>query len=216
MPEHYFLFDLDSTVTRTAILPRLAGLIGMEHKMAEITERTMQGELPFEESFRLRVELLRQIPLADARKVAEETPVNEALVEWMHAHKERCFLATGHLDVWIEPLLCRLQMEGHCFSSKAAVKNGYIDTISYLLNKDEIIPHFPVPVIAVGNGSNDAGMLRQAKTGIAYGGSRRIAPLTQKNALYSVYDETQLCTLLTELSGTVPVKPSIDIFSPVF
>lgn len=216
MPEHYFLLNLDSTVTRAAILPRLAALIGMEQKMAEITERMMQGELPFEESFRLQTELLRPIPLEEAQKAVEETPINEALAEWLQAHNSRCFLATELLDVWIEPLLCRLQMQGRCFSSKATVKNGYIDTISYLLNKDEIIPHFPVPVIAVGNGDSDAGMLQQAKKSIAYGGARRIAPRAQENALYSVYDEAQLCCLLNELSGTMPRKTALDIFSPVF
>ena len=51
MSDYIFLFDLDATITRKEILPELAGKLRKEAEMKELTERTMQGEIPFERSF---------------------------------------------------------------------------------------------------------------------------------------------------------------------
>lgn len=216
MQESYFLFDLDSTITLTEILPLLAEQIGLDEKMTEITDQALRGRLPFEESFRLQVELLRQLPINTAQQIISKVPVNEQLAGWIRDHKEQCFIATEHPDVWIEPLLARLHMEGRCFSSKTVVQNGYIEKIAYYLNKDEIIPHFPCPVVAVGDGANDAGMIRLANIGIGFGGVRPIAPAVRDCADYSVFEEKQLCHLLDELYPAKPVSTAVDIFSAVF
>ena len=96
MQEPYFIFDLDSTVTQEELLPLLARQIGMEEKSTEITEQARRGLLPFEESFRLQIELLRQIPVEEAQKTAGEIALNDRLAAWIRTHRERCFLATEH------------------------------------------------------------------------------------------------------------------------
>ena len=205
MQEPYFIFDLDSTVTQEELLPLLARQIGMEEKSTEITEQARRGLLPFEESFRLQIELLRQIPVEDAQKIAGEIALNDRLVALIRAHRERCFLATENPDVWTQTLLQRLQMEGRCFSSKTIMRNGYIDRISYYLNKKEIVGHFPTPLVAVGDGASDAEMLHLASVGIGFGGSRPIAPAARDNADYCVFDEQQLCALLDHLACPQPI-----------
>lgn len=205
MQEPYFIFDLDSTVTQEELLPLLARQIGMEEKSSQITEQARRGLLPFEESFRLQFELLRQIPVEEAQKVAAEIVLNDRLAAWIRVHREHCFLATEHPDVWTLPLLRRLQMEGRCFSSKTITRNGYIDRISYYLNKKEIVGHFPTPVVAIGDGASDAEMLQLASTGIGFGGSRPIAPAARDSADYCVFDEPQLCALLDHLASPQPV-----------
>lgn len=205
MLEPYFIFDLDSTITQEEILPLLARQIGLEEKSSEITEQARRGLLPFEESYQLQIELLRQISIEEAQNIIREIPVNDHLAYWIRSHREHCFIATEHPDVWTLPLLKRLHMEERCFSSKTVTRNGYIDCISFYLDKKEIIGHFPTPVVAVGDGASDAEMLRLATTGIGFGGSRSIAPAARDNADYCVFDEQQLCALLDHLACPQPV-----------
>lgn len=200
MQEPYFLFDLDAAVTQTQLLPFLARLIGMEEKSAQITEQTRRGLLPFEESFRLQAELLRQIPIEQVQKQLQKAPLNKRLVSWICAHRESCFLATELPDVWVEPLLPRLGLEGRCFSSKTVLKDGYIEQISYYLRKEEIPLHFPAPVIAVGNGAGGAEMLRLAQVGIGFGASYPVSDAVRDCADCLVFDEDELCRLLDRLS----------------
>ena len=61
MSDYVFLFDLDSTVTKKEILPEISVLINKEKEIREVTESTMKGEIPFEESFQRRVKILSQI-----------------------------------------------------------------------------------------------------------------------------------------------------------
>ena len=58
MNNRVFLFDLDATVTKVEILPALAEQVGKAKQIAELTERTMHGELPFKSSFLMRVDIL--------------------------------------------------------------------------------------------------------------------------------------------------------------
>lgn len=200
MQEPYFIFDLDATVTQTQLLPFLARLIGMEEKSAQIAEQTRRGLLPFEESFRLQAELLRQLPIEQVQRQMQMAPLNERLADWIFAHRESCFLATELPDVWVEPLLPRLGLEGRCFSSKTVIKDGYIEQISYYLRKEEIPVHFPAPVIAVGNGAGGAEMLRLAQMGVGFATLCPVSDAVRDCADCLVFDEDQLCSLLDHLS----------------
>ena len=62
MSSLFFLFDLDSTITKQEILPTVSKMVSKEKEMRELTEKTMQGELPFKESFLQRVDILKNIP----------------------------------------------------------------------------------------------------------------------------------------------------------
>ncbi len=196
MNQYQFLLDLDSTVTRTEILPEIARSIGLFDKIGEITERTMNGDLPFEESFRLRVELLREIPVEEAGRIAAEIPLNEPLYEFIRENRERCHIVTGNLDVWIEGLLRKIGMQHRCFCSRALVRDGKVERIASLLNKADAVRRIDLPVVAVGDGSNDAGMIESADVGIAFGAERRAADSVLEKADFAAYGEEELCMLL--------------------
>ena len=68
-----FCFDLDGTVIRGEILPHLARLIDLTDEMQLLTTLTMQGFIPFEHSFRLRVKLLSEIPISTAQEMVCRT-----------------------------------------------------------------------------------------------------------------------------------------------
>lgn len=56
-----FVFDMDSTLIYQEVIELIAAYANIEDKVAEITERAMNGELDFKESLMERVSLLRGI-----------------------------------------------------------------------------------------------------------------------------------------------------------
>lgn len=199
MSEYIFLFDLDATITKVEILPEIARKIHKEKEMRELTELTMQGELPFEHSFLERVELLKNIPVSDVAKMIEEVPVNEKMAAFIRENAERCYVVTGNLDVWIDGLMEKLGMKGHCLCSHAIVENNRITKVEYVIDKMKAISVFNKPLVAIGDGNNDAEMIGIAEIGIGFGGVRDIAPAVLQSATHLTYSEDKLCQFLKQL-----------------
>lgn len=101
MSDYIFLFDLDSTITAREILPEISRTVGKEKEMREITEKTMQGIVPFKESFLRRVELLKDIPVTEVNQMVAEIPLNEHIAEFVRENHDRCYGGygkSGYLD----------------------------------------------------------------------------------------------------------------------
>lgn len=200
MNNRVFLFDLDATVTKEEILPALAEQVGLLEEMQEMTEKTMRGEIPFQSSFLARVEMLKTIRVSRVAEIVEKTPLNEELAQFIHAHASRCYIVTGNIDVWIEELIKRIGLPmSHCYCSSASVSDDYIVSVNSVVDKEKIVKQFVVPVVAVGDGSNDAEMVRLADVGIGYGGVRPVAYSLMCNATHVICDEHRLCSFLHTL-----------------
>lgn len=200
MSNRVFLFDLDATVTKAEILPSLAEQVGLLSEMQEMTEKTMRGEIPFQSSFLARVEMLKSIPVSRVAEIVEKTPLNEELVRFIETHKNRCYIVTGNIDVWIERLIQRIGLPmSHCYCSTASVVDDRIVSVNSVADKEKIAKQFVVPIVAVGDGSNDAEMIRLADVGIGYGGVRPVAYSLMCNATHVICDEHRLCTFLNTL-----------------
>lgn len=200
MNNRLFLFDLDATITKVEILPALAEQVGMAEQIAELTEKTMRGELPFQSSFLMRVDMLKSIPVSKVSEIVAQTPLNEKLVAFISEHKERCYIVTGNLDVWIEELVKKIGLPmTHCYCSAASVENDTLVRVNSVLDKALVVQQFVQPVVAVGDGSNDADMVQLAEVGIGFGGVRPIAYSLMSNATHAVYDEDRLCEFLRTL-----------------
>lgn len=200
MNRRIFLFDLDATVTKTEILPALAAQVGMQTEMQEMTEKTMRGEIPFQSSFLNRVEMLKTIPVSTVANIVEKTPLNDKVVQFIREHAERCYIVTGNIDVWIEKLIKKIGLPmTHCYCSTASVENDAIVTVNSVVDKEKVVKQFVVPVVAVGDGSNDAEMIGLAEVGIGYGGVRPVAFSLMCNATHVIYDEQRLYEFLCTL-----------------
>lgn len=200
MNNKVFLFDLDATVTKEEILPALAEQVGLLEEMREMTEKTMRGEIPFQSSFLARVEMLKTIPVSRVAEIVEKTPLNEELSQFIRTHASRCYIVTGNIDVWIEKLIKRIGLPmSHCYCSSASVSDDYIISVNSVVDKEKIAKQFVVPVVAVGDGSNDAEMVRLADVGIGYGGVRPVAYSLMCNATHVICNEHRLCSFLHTL-----------------
>lgn len=199
MSNYIFLFDLDSTITRQEILPTIAKKVGIYERMCSLTESTMRGEVPFKQSFLQRVDLLKDIPVSEISEKISQIILNEKLVSFIKENRNRCYIVTGNLDVWIEKLVSNMGMERNTFCSKAVEKDGFIQDVFSIIDKNAVISQMVLPFVAVGDGNNDAEMIEAAEVGIGYGGVRDIAPAVLACADHAIYDEDILVSFLERL-----------------
>lgn len=197
--DYIFLFDLDSTITKQEILPTIAAKLGKEEEMRNLTEEAMIGSIPFRDSFLSRVDLLKGVPVSEVSAAIAEIPVHERLCEFMRQHKDRCFIVTGNLDVWIDGLVRRMGLEGNVYSSKGIVLDDRLLGVASVIDKNLTVDQFVGSFVAVGDGSNDADMISRAEVGIGFGGVRPIAPSVLEVCSHAIYDEECLVRFLERL-----------------
>lgn len=198
-----FLFDLDSTVTREEILPTIAKELGKGAGMNALTESTMMGEIPFEESFTARVDMLKDVSVSKMAKRVSNIFLNDKIVRFIRENISNCYIVTSNLDVWIAELMEVIKIHNSVFCSKAKVENDKIVGIDKILSKEEVIGNFQnCRTVAIGDGSNDYGLLNKSDIGIAFGGVRSVAPVLYEVCDYAVYDESSLCGLLNKIRST--------------
>ena len=199
MSDRFFLFDLDSTLTRVEILPTLAREAGCEQVMRDLTEKAMYEAIPFRQSFLERVALLQQIPVSQVRDMVTNIPLNDHLVKFIQENRQRCFIVTGNLDVWISGLMERMGIEGNVYCSRGIVEDDRLLGVASVIDKNTTVDTFVNEFAAIGDGSNDAQMVSRAEIGIGFGGVRPIAPSLLEVANYAFYDEEKLCQFLNRL-----------------
>lgn len=199
MSDYIFLFDLDSTISKQEILPTISKRIGKENEMRELTEATMKGEIPFKSSFLNRVELLGAVDVSEVNKLVSEIPLNTEIANFIFENKDRCYVLTGNLDVWISGLMDRLGLNNHVYCSKANVKNDRISQVISVVDKELMVKQFVQPIVVIGDGDNDAGMARHANIAIGFGGVREIAPSLLTNIDFAFYDDKRCAQFLKTL-----------------
>jgi HAD superfamily phosphoserine phosphatase-like hydrolase len=196
-----FCFDLDGTVTAQEILPRIARETDLFDEIALLTEATVKGTIPFDRSFRLRCRLLRDIPISTVRRIVTGVPLQEEVVRFIEHNRERSFIVTGNLDVWVEPLLARLGCGA--FTSRAEAESDRLTGVREVLDKGAAVRTLRERferVIAIGEGMNDAPMFEAADVRVAHGAVHPPCAAVMSLADYVTLEGGALCRLLTSLS----------------
>jgi phosphoserine phosphatase len=197
MMEPVFLFDFDGTITKTEMLPLLAKNLTSASEILELTEKTVRGLVPFEESFLKRIELLREIPTPTIQKIFTEAPVNTKLLSWIKEHRELCYVVTGQLDIWMKPWFLKHKLNG--FSSEATIENNVVG-VSKVIDKSSIADHFPGrEIIMVGDGANDATLMEKASTSIGTEIVHKVPEMIWELADIVIWEEDSLCRTLSRL-----------------
>lgn len=161
-----FLFDLDGTLTKLETIPIIADALGLE-SLHELTRATVAGDIPFQESFHRRVEILSKTPVGLVAEIVLSVPVHQTLMSWITHNRERCWVVTGNLDQWVQPWLKHWGLRG--FTSRSEFHEGKIRIApGGLLEKSSVLPQFAGrKTVMVGDGANDAELVRKVDYGIA-------------------------------------------------
>lgn len=195
-----FCFDLDGTVTTEELLPLIASELGLEEELRLLTRITMDGLIPFEESFRLRFALLRPAGLQRIQQVVAEVEIDPDIENFIADNRDRCFIITGNLDVWIAPLIERLGCRFFTSTSQvdAASQLGLGEIMKKNIPTRELKERFG-RVVAIGDGSNDVPMFEAADVGIAYNGVHPSPDALISAADYVALSGRGLCRLLSNM-----------------
>lgn len=195
-----FVFDLDGTVTSEETLPLIANHFKVKEEIEQLTKETIQGNIPFVESFIRRVFILGKLPVDEVAALLENVNMYPKLVDFIRTHKEQCVVATGNLLCWSERLLAKLGCEFYC--SDAIVEDNKVLRITKILDKEQVVAKYKnegYEVVFIGNKSEDLEAMRSADIAIATGmlqyPAKSILPMTN----YLIFSEEALCRQLSQL-----------------
>ncbi|MEM7573473.1 MAG: HAD-IB family phosphatase [Bacteroidota bacterium] len=193
-----FCFDFDGTVTQQELLPLIARECDIYEEIQLLTKITLEGLISFESSFKLRVKLLASVGIDVVQGIASRVLVEPSLVDFIQQNRERCFIVTGNLDVWVGPAI--EQLLGCAFySSRAKYEGNQLLGIDQILNKGAAVSELKErfdQVIAIGDSMNDCPMFEKADLGIAYGGTHDPVSSLVKLSDYVVYQPNALLRVL--------------------
>lgn len=194
-----FCFDLDGVVVESPLFPLIARVSSYVEEVEVLTRASDEGLLPFESSLRVRCRLLDDLDPAVVSRQLDHVRYAPEIVDFIERNADRCTVVTSNLNVWVakigEVLGCDLR------ASSAAVGERGTVVPDTLLDKADVVEELRRqgdPVVAVGSGINDVGMLEEADIAVAYGvrpneGVRSISD-------YWVTGGKGLCLLLASLS----------------
>lgn len=195
-----FVFDLDGTITSQETLPLIASHFKIEAEISELTRETIQGNIPFIESFIRRVHILGDLPVDQIDKLLGEVELYPNLLKFIRDNIDSCIIATEILDCWVKSLIEKIGCK--VFTSTATVKNNKVEKIENIQKIEDIVKHYQnmgETVVFLGSGNNAVEAMRIADISIAVGTtnhpSNNILPFTD----YLIFNEKSLCLQLNQL-----------------
>ncbi|WP_373763797.1 phosphoserine phosphatase SerB [Porphyromonas loveana] len=186
-------FDLDSVLVRTELMNELAARCGCSHEMTYLTELAMSGQEEFANNFRRRVSMLRGLPLAEVKAMAQALPIAEGVSALKHSlsvRGVRTAIITGGFRQFSQSVQDQYGFDYIC-TSEAEVVDGVLtgalsgaivdaETKAACLRQLSIaLSLSPDRVAAVGDGANDLSMLDYAGESIIFNTSTHGATVPQ-------------------------------------
>lgn len=193
-------FDMDSTLICNECIDELAALWGVGDQIAAITERSMRGELDFEQSLRERVALLAGAPsdiIEQASLKLQPTPGAKETLQLMHRAGVSTYILSGGFTQFAQMVSDDYGMTNFVCNS-LVIKNGKLTgevtgpAGGKILDRSgkrralEVIARLHdcelSQCIAGGDGANDLEMIGAAGFGFAY----HAKPIVAQAAPYRV------------------------------
>jgi HAD superfamily phosphoserine phosphatase-like hydrolase len=195
-----YCFDLDGTITSQELLPLMAAELDLYEEISALTRATINGLIPFEQSFKLRCKLLSDVPTKKVQEVADKVKLNESIAQFVRENKDNCYVITGNIYEWIQPIVNKLGCKIFC--SEGKFKDGKLSGLEKIIDKGEVIKGLREngkSIISIGDGMGDVLMFQESDLSIAYGGVHEPIETLMKVSNYLVYNEDSLCRLLNTL-----------------
>lgn len=207
-----FLFDLDGTVTSKETLPIISEHFGCTEQIAELTTRTVAGNVPFIESFIRRVNILGKYSVKETSDLLTEVPLYSGVAKFILDHPEDCIIVTGNLTCWCEGLFKKIGCQ--CYGSTAEVVDDEVVKLKTILRKEQIVDQYKAlgeTVVFIGDGNNDLEAMRHANISIAAGLTHNPAQSLMSICDYVIFNENALVRQLRQLCGEFSSGKSVVI-----
>lgn len=195
-----FIFDLDGTITSQETLPLISSEFKITDEMDKLTKETIQGNIPFVESFIKRVYMLGKLPVNEVDNLLENVALYPQIVNFIQENKENCVIATGNLGCWVNKLCQKIGCI--CYSSDGIVKDNKILKLTQILKKENIVEKYKnagEKVVFIGDGNNDLEAMRISDVSIASGLTHYPAKSVLTVVDYLIFEEDALCRQLNQL-----------------
>ncbi len=181
-------FDMDSTLVDMEIIDEMAQRAGVFKEVSRITEKTMRGDIDFEESLTQRVALLKGLKVEELEKIRKEMKLSEGAEDLVDTLKRLGFklgLVSGGFDYFSDYLKEKLGLD-FSYANQLEIKNGaltgkvtgkivdntYKAKIVNMVSDEQGV--LLDQTVAIGDGANDVLMLGQAGLGIAYNAKEKL------------------------------------------
>lgn len=207
-----FLFDLDGTVTSAETLPIIAQHFDCVEQISELTARTIQGNVPFVESFIRRVNILGGHSVSEVSELLSKVPLYPQIARFISEHKEDCIIVTGNLTCWCDGLFKTIGCQ--CYGSEAECENDHVVKLKTILRKEQIVDQYRAlgeTVVFIGDGNNDLEAMRHANISIATGLTHNPAQSLMSICDYVIFDENALVRQMRQLAGECDDEKSVVI-----
>ncbi len=176
------VFDFDSTLMDGETIDFLAKPLGLEEKIAQITERTMQGELDFFESLTTRVTLLKGLPQTTLNEICHNLPYMPGAKETIKELKDmgyRVVVFSGGFRNATSYAKDLLGFDAD-FSNTLHIRNGALSGLvggemMFDFSKGDMLKRLQLimnisedETVVVGDGANDRSMFKYAAKRVAF------------------------------------------------
>jgi len=204
------VFDFDSTLMDGETIDFLAKPLGLEEKVAGITEKAMAGELDFFESLIERVSLLQGLEYSQAVEICKDLPLMPGAYELIPelkkmGYKVVCF--SGGFRIGTSPAKDKLGLDAD-FSNVLHQKDGILTgqvggDMMFGFSKGDMIQRLQgilgvsrENTLVCGDGANDLSMFEHADTRIAF-----CAKEVLKKEANIIVDTKDLTKILDNIRG---------------
>ena len=182
MTSFLVVFDVDSTLINEEAIELLAEHSGNREKVAEITERSMRGEIDFSTSLIERVATLKGLPESVLEQTAKSlTPTKGAseLIQEIHTRGGKAAAVSGGFIQLLTGLKRKLNLD-YAQANTLGVENGKLtgEVVGQLVNREVKAKYLKlwaeendIPLertFAIGDGANDLGMMAIAGLSVAF------------------------------------------------
>jgi phosphoserine phosphatase len=174
--------DMDSTMIDQECIDELADEVGLREHVAEITRRSMNGEIPFDAALRERVALLKGLETTVVDRIVENRLTlasgGRTLIATMRASGAWTALVSGGFDLFTSRIGQKLGFDEHranvLVEGEGRLLGLVVEPILGREAKADALRDIsarlgltPRDAIAVGDGANDLDMIKLAGTGVA-------------------------------------------------
>jgi len=189
--------DMDSTLLAIESIDEVADMQGIKAQVAEITQRTMRGEIVFAESLRQRTALLKDLDQDALQYVYDHrvrlSPGAEKMLQRMKSAGLKTMVISGGFTFFTERIKSRLSLD-YAAANTLDIQDGkltgkVLGEIIGAHGKAEVLNKVREELglkreqlIAIGDGANDLGMMEAAGVSIAY----HAKPVVQARATYAI------------------------------